>query len=151
MIEAPLQTAPIPIPGPKVHGAIGASLLTREFEATGEEVLAPLVNQKGYGVYLYEEAVTSPLVQLQFGGRVDRAQFTPEADEPARDFTNVSGSFGVLLTPTQETTFAFSVARAARNPALEELYFHGPHGGNNAFENGDPDLESEKAEWNFFC
>jgi iron complex outermembrane receptor protein len=40
---------------------------------------------------------------------------------------------------------AFSVARAARNPALEELYFHGPHAGNNAFENGDPDLQSERA------
>jgi iron complex outermembrane recepter protein len=40
---------------------------------------------------------------------------------------------------------AFSVARAARNPALEELYFHGPHPGNNAFENGDPTLQSEHA------
>ena len=40
---------------------------------------------------------------------------------------------------------AASVARAARPPALEELYFFGPHLGNFAFEIGNPDLESERA------
>jgi iron complex outermembrane recepter protein len=49
------------------------------------------------------------------------------------------------LLPNESTTVAFSLARAARNPALEELYFHGPHAGNNAFENGDPNLDSEHA------
>jgi iron complex outermembrane receptor protein len=47
--------------------------------------------------------------------------------------------------PSDATTLAFSLARAARNPALEELYFHGPHPGNNAVENGNPDLGSEQA------
>jgi iron complex outermembrane recepter protein len=127
----------------KLHGAIGGSVLTREFEATGEEALSPLVNQKGFAAYLYEELNASSLVQLQFGGRVDRATFKPEADEPNADFTNVSGSFGLVLTPTEPVSLAFSVARASRNPALEELYFHGPHPGNNAVENGNPDLDSE--------
>ena len=39
---------------------------------------------------------------------------------------------------------ALSLARAARNPALEELYFFGPHPGNLAFEIGNPDLQSER-------
>ncbi len=127
----------------KLHGAIGGSVLTREFEATGEEALSPLVNQKGFAAYLYEEINASSLVQLQVGGRVDRATFKPEADEPNTDFTNFSGSFGLVLTPTEPVSLAFSVARASRNPALEELYFHGPHPGNNAVENGNPDLDSE--------
>jgi iron complex outermembrane receptor protein len=42
-------------------------------------------------------------------------------------------------------TFAFSLARAARNPALEELFFFGTHHGNFAFEIGNPDLKSEHA------
>ena len=42
-------------------------------------------------------------------------------------------------------TIAVSLARAARNPALEELYFFGPHPGNFAFEIGNPELGSEKA------
>jgi iron complex outermembrane recepter protein len=127
----------------KLHGAIGGSVLTREFEATGEEALSPLVNQKGFATYLYEELNASSLVALQFGGRVDRATFKPQADEPNTDFTNFSGSFGLLVTPAEPVSLAFSVARASRNPALEELYFHGPHPGNNAVENGNPDLNSE--------
>ncbi len=129
----------------KVRGAIGGSLLTREFEASGEEALSPLVDQKGYAAYLYEEVNASSRVSVQFGGRVDHSKFTPAADEPLTDFTNVSGSFGVVVTPTETTSIALSVARASRNPALEELYFHGPHPGNNAVENGNTDLESEHA------
>lgn len=129
----------------RMKGSIGATVLTRSFLTEGEEVLSPAVDQKGFAAYLYEEVGASPHVQVQFGGRVEHSAFTPAADEPAADFTNVSGSAGLLLLPNDATTVAFSVARAARNPALEELYFHGPHAGNNAFENGDPGLQSEKA------
>jgi iron complex outermembrane receptor protein len=129
----------------RMKGSIGGSFLTRNFSASGEEALSPEVDQRGGAAYLYEEVAVTPHVQFQFGGRVDHASFEPKADEPARDFTNVSGSVGLLLLPTDQTSIAFSVARASRNPALEELYFHGPHPGNNAIENGDPNLDSEHA------
>ena len=41
---------------------------------------------------------------------------------------------GCSCVPPTQTTVALSVARASRNPALEELYFNGPHPGNFAFE-----------------
>jgi iron complex outermembrane receptor protein len=129
----------------RMSGSIGGSFLTRNFSASGEEALSPEVDQRGGAVYLYEEVATSQHTQIQFGGRVEHASFSPKADEPARDFTNVSGSLGLLFLPTDRTTIAFSLASAARNPALEELYFHGPHPGNNAIENGNPNLESERA------
>jgi iron complex outermembrane recepter protein len=129
----------------RLRGSIGGAVLTRAFETVGEEALSPAVKQRGVSGYVYEELAASSHVQVQFGGRVEHATFSPEKDEPHRDFTNVSGSVGLLLLPTDQTTIAVSVARASRNPALEELYFHGPHAGNNAFENGDPDLESEQA------
>jgi iron complex outermembrane receptor protein len=127
----------------RLKGSIGGSVLTRTFSTEGEEVLSPEVDQKGYAGYLYEELSASSHASLQFGGRVERAQFTPKGVEIARDFTNFSGSVGLLLMPSDTATVAFSLARASRNPALEELYFHGPHGGNFAFENGDSSLESE--------
>lgn len=129
----------------RMKGSIGGTVLTRSFSADGEEVLSPAVDQKGFAAYWYEEIAATPHVQVQFGGRLEHQKFEPAADEPASDFTNVSASAGLLLLPSDTTTVAFSVARAARNPALEELYFHGPHGGNNAFENGDPTLVSEQA------
>jgi iron complex outermembrane recepter protein len=129
----------------RMTGSIGGSVLTRNFSASGEEALSPEVDQRGGAVYLYEEIAASQHTQIQFGGRVEHASFKPQTDEPVRDFTNLSGSVGLLLLPTDQTTIAFSLASASRNPALEELYFHGPHPGNNAIENGNPDLESERA------
>jgi iron complex outermembrane receptor protein len=52
------------------------------------------------------------------------------------------------LTPSaanERLTFAVSLARAGRNPALEELFYFGPHPGNFAFEIGNPDLRPEHA------
>jgi len=43
------------------------------------------------------------------------------------------------------SSIAVSVARTSRYPALEELYFYGPHPGNFAFEIGNPDLDAEHA------
>ena len=126
-----------------MKGSIGGSFLTRNFSTAGEEVLSPEVDQRGSAVYLYEEIAASPHVQVQFGGRYERASFEPIADEPTRVFNNVSGSVGLLFLPTDQTTVSFSLARASRNPALEELYFHGPHPGSAAVENGNPDLDSE--------
>ena len=127
----------------RLTGTVGLQGLTRAFSAEGEEALSPKVDQKGVSVFLYEEAALSPHVALQFGGRVDHAAFTPEEGFAARSFTNASASAGLLLHPSEQTTVAFSLARASRNPALEELYFHGPHPGNNAVENGDDSLVSE--------
>ncbi len=129
----------------RMKGSIGGNFLTRNFSAIGEESLSPEVDQRGGAAYLYEEVAATPHVQLQFGGRLEHASFDPKAEQPPRDFTNFSGSVGLLFLPTDQTTIAFSLAHASRNPALEELYFHGPHPGNNAIENGNPDLDSEHA------
>jgi iron complex outermembrane receptor protein len=130
----------------RLKGSIGAWALDRAFDAQGAEALSPAVDQRGFAAFAYEE-VTWPHVTFQFGGRVDNAKFEP-AGEPERDFTNVSGSVGLLLRPqaaNDRLTVAASLARAARNPALEELFFFGLHHGNFAIELGNPDLESERA------
>ena len=118
--------------------------MRRSFEAIGEEALSPPVDQRSVSAFTYQEAAW-PHVTLQFGGRVERASFSPDEGLPSRDFTNVSGSLGVLFRPSDQTTVAVSLARAVRNPALEELYFFGPHAGNFSFEIGNPDLEAERA------
>jgi iron complex outermembrane recepter protein len=54
---------------------------------------------------------------------------------------------GLLIRPAaakDNFVIAASLARAARPPALEELYFFGPHLGNFAFEIGNPSLVSER-------
>ena len=130
----------------RLTGTVGGWAMNRQFSAVGEEALAPPVQERGAALFFYEE-LTWPHVTFQFGARVNRASFDPEEDLPSRTFTDTSGSIGLLLRPRaaeDKFTIALSLARAARNPALEELYFFGPHPGNFAFEVGNASLESEK-------
>ena len=130
----------------RLKGSAGGWFLNRAFGATGEEALSPDVDQRGLAAFLYEE-VTWPHFTFQFGARLDHTRYEPLL-EPARTFTSGSGSLGLLFTPAatnERLTFALSLARAARNPALEELFYFGPHPGNFAFEIGNPQLRPEHA------
>ena len=130
----------------RLKGSIGGSVLGRAFDAAGAEALSPAVDQRGFAAFLYEE-LTWPHVTFQFGGRIDRTNYEPDG-EPELDFTSGSGSVGLLLRPAaadDRVTIALSVARAGRNPAIEELFFFGAHPGNFAFEVGNPNLKPEHA------
>jgi iron complex outermembrane receptor protein len=130
----------------RLKGSVGGWYLNRAFGASGEEALSPDVDQRGFAVFLYEE-VTWPHFTFQYGGRLDHTNYEPLGEE-ARSFTSGSGSVGLLFTPAaakERLTFAVSLARAARNPALEELFYFGPHPGNFAFEIGNPNLRPEHA------
>ncbi len=130
----------------RMKGSVGGWVLNRAFDATGEEALSPAVDQQGFATFLYEE-VTWPHMTFQFGGRVDHTSYQPNG-EPERSFTTGSGSVGLLIRPAaadDRLTIAFSAARAARSPALEELFYFGAHPGNFAFEVGNPDLDPEHA------
>jgi iron complex outermembrane receptor protein len=130
----------------RLKGSLGGWFLNRAFDAIGEEALSPAVDQRGFAAFLYEE-VTWPHLTFQFGARVDDATYEPHG-EPVRDFTTGSGSLGLLLRPgaaDDRITVAVSLAYASRIPALEELFYFGPHPGNFAFEVGNPALDPEKA------
>jgi iron complex outermembrane recepter protein len=129
----------------RLVGSVGAWFLSRAFEAIGEEALSPPVDQQAYAAFLYEE-VESPHATLQFGGRFDRTSYRPDQGLRPRDFNEFSGSVGLLLKPkaaNDNFVVALSVAQASRYPALEELYYFGPHPGNLAFEVGNEDLDAE--------
>jgi iron complex outermembrane receptor protein len=131
----------------RLVGSFGGWFMNRAFEAIGEEALSPPVDQQAYAGFVYEE-VESPHATLQFGGRLDHAAYEPEGGLRPRDFTEFSGSVGLLIKPQaakDNFVIAFNVARAARYPALEELYYFGPHPGNLAFEIGNPNLAAEHA------
>ena len=134
-------------PTGRLSGTIGGWVLRRDFSASGEEALSPPVKERAAAIFFYEE-VTWSHATFQFGARLNHVSFDPEEDLISRDFTDGSGSIGLLLRPAaanDQITLAISLARASRNPALEELYFFGPHPGNFAFEIGNPNLESEHA------
>ncbi len=130
----------------RLKGSAGGWFLNRDFDAIGAEALSPAVGQRAAAGFLYEE-LTWPHATIQFGGRVDRTSYDPTG-EASRGFTTGSGSLGLLLRPSagnESLTLALSLARAARAPSLEELFYFGLHPGNFAFEVGNPDLRPEHA------
>ncbi len=127
-----------------LRGSFGLQALHREFSATGVEALSPPVTQRELAAFAFEE-VPLGAVTLQAAARLDHARYRPDGDLPPRDFTELSLSLGAAWTPREDLALAASLSRAARRPALEELYFYGLHIGNFAFEVGSADLESEHA------
>jgi iron complex outermembrane receptor protein len=130
----------------RLKGSMGAWIFDRAFDAVGAEAVSPAIDQRAFAAFLYEE-LTWPHVTVQFAGRVDHTKYEP-FEEDDRDFTSGSGSVGLLFRPAaadDRLTVAVSTALAGRNPALEELFYFGPHPGNFAFEIGNPDLDPEHA------
>lgn len=131
-------------------GTFGVRGEHRDYSAAGEEALAPPTTQASVSAFLYEELAFRH-VSVQFGSRVDHTSFATDGAAverpglPDRAFTNLSASLGFLGYLRDDLTVAVNLARAARNPSLEELYNLGPHAGNFAFEIGDPALPTEIA------
>ena len=61
-----------------------------------------------------------------------------------RAFTGMSASAGIRIDTWNGGAFIGNFTRSYRAPALEELYFFGPHAGTRAFDIGDSTLAAEK-------
>jgi iron complex outermembrane receptor protein len=133
----------------RLKGTFGFWGTHRSYSSQGAEALAPPTTQNTAAAFVYEE-LTFKHFAVQFGGRVDKTGFSPDGaavERPEltdRNFTEFSGSLGLVGHLRDDLTLAVNLARAARNPSLEELYNFGPHPGNFAFEIGNPELAAEK-------
>lgn len=151
----------------RFHGKFGVWGKHRDYEAAGEEALAPPTIQSALAGFVYEELHAGEIFRFQLGARVENNDYDPEErliaehDEESdhdegehdeeleppeakpRSFTGFSGSAGVHVTLPSGHALVVNFTRSYRAPALEELYNFGPHVGNLTFEIGNPDLERE--------
>lgn len=131
----------------KLSGRFGAWGLHRNFEASGDEALAPPTTQTAFAVFALE-TLDFEKASVQFGGRVETNRYKPTATLargvlPDRTFTGFSGAIGLRVPTWKGGAFVANYSHSYRAPALEELYNEGPHPGNLAFEIGDPSLRRE--------
>ena len=118
----------------RLKGSVGAWVLDRAFDAVGAEALSPAVDQNGFAAFAVRRghlaARDAPVrrprrsLALHACGR-DRADLH---DRLRLRRYAVSAGRG----RTTRVTIAVSLARSARYPALEELFYFGPHPGNFA-------------------
>lgn len=125
------------------RGAIGMQGSSRDFTARGEESFTPPSLTRSWGLFLFEEFGIGAL-RWQLGARWERQETSvDEVDVPDRSLAGLSGSLGVVWSPTADYALAVSVARSAKLPNAEELYSNGPHAATRAYEIGDPTLDVE--------
>lgn len=131
----------------RYSGRFGFWGMHRDFEAVGEEALAPPTIQNAFALFGVQ-GFDWERVSLQFGGRLETNHYRPEPTDsrgvlPNRSFTGFSGAAGIRVGTWKGGSFVANYSHSYRAPALEELYNLGPHAGNLAFEIGDPNLKRE--------
>lgn len=144
---------------PKVgdfEGEIGFEV-TEKQQTLKSGHLTPTADVSKRAIYLFEEADYDKWL-VQFGARYDTHDveapmnddnehfehlgFFDESNNE-RDFSVFSGSLGATYRIDNNWSLAGNLARGFRAPSIFELYAGGEHGGVQAFQIGNPDLEAE--------
>ncbi len=124
-------------------GAFGLQHTDREFSAVGEEAFVPPVDTTDTGLFWVGEREFENF-SLETGVRIGRVSHEPSVG-PDQDFTPFATSIGLVIPFSDGWTLGLLADYSSRAPVAEELYSNGPHLVTNAFELGDPDLDSETA------
>ena len=124
-------------------GAFGFQHTDREFSAIGEEAFVPPVDTRDTGVFWVAERSFDNF-DLETGLRLGRVKHDPQAGSN-EDFTTYAASVGLVMPFSDELQLGLVADYSSRAPVAEELFSNGPHLVTNAFEVGDPDLDSERA------
>jgi iron complex outermembrane receptor protein len=131
-------------------GTSGAQYLNRSEKIVGEEVFLPPSRQKQIGFYTLQTYVSGPF-RFEGGARVELSHLTATANaqtatlDESDHFTALSGSLGGQYEFSTGWRAGLSLAHSERAPFVNELFANGPHGGDETFEVGDPNLKKEKS------
>ncbi len=131
------------------HGALGFNVYGRRLDVGGDEAFTPGDNNLQFALFTFQEIPLNEKLRLQAGLRGElyhiqtrTNEFFPDIDKE-RSGVNFSASSGLNYQPNDKFELGFQLARAYRNPSLEELFAFGPHLGAGAFEIGDENLDVE--------
>jgi iron complex outermembrane receptor protein len=131
-------------------GTSGVQYLERNAQIRGEEKFLPDSRQKQTGLFTLQTYVDGP-VRIEGGARVEFSKLNADEDdqlgtpERSRNFTTLSGSLGGQYEFVRGWRAGLSLSHSERAPAIDELFANGPHGGSQAFEVGNPDLDPERS------
>jgi len=140
------------------EGEVGFEITQKEQNLISGH-LTPSADVDKKAVYVFEEADYDQWL-VQFGARYDWVNvFAPldgnnehfvendifNATNNEQDFAVWSGSLGATYRLNEQWSLAGNLARGFRAPSVFELYAGGEHGGVQAYQIGNPDLEEEIA------
>ena len=132
-------------------GTSGIQYLNRDAKIMGEEVFLPPSRQKEAGLFTLQ-TYENGRWRFEAGARIERSQLTAQAFEQTETlqdesdkFTSLSGSIGGQYEFSPGWRAGLSISHSERAPFVNELFANGPHGGDETFARGDPNLSQEKS------
>jgi len=132
------------------QGALGASIVYRDFAAGGLTSIPPTVETTAAG-FVLQEAAFGPLT-LRASARLTIQTTTPNREQKTgigfvrhRLFSGVAAAVDATCNVTQDLLMSASVMHTFRPPSIDELFSEGPHLASYSFDVGNPDLAAERA------
>ncbi len=126
------------------RGSTGIQYLHRDFFAEGAEAYVPPNLTDQFAIFTLQEFGAGPF-QLEAAARFETTDVEAPPIGIQRDFQTFSGALGFIYEGDNALRAGINVSRAERAPSAEELFSDGPHIATQAFEIGDPNLETESA------
>lgn len=131
--------------------SIGVNGMTQNNSNRGEEALIPEYSLFDIGAFMYLQKIwgnTTMSGGLRFDHRSLNSKTFFEGNDLKfaafdKDFSNISGSIGFAIQPSDLVTIKLNAARGFRAPNMPELASNGAHEGSNRYEYGDKNLKSE--------
>lgn len=128
--------------GGELESAAGFQAFARDFVADGEEAYVPASVTDDFGAFLVQRWDTGAW-GLEGGLRLETRDI--ETAAAARSFDTFSLSGSAFWRPKSNTFLALTLSSNERAPTDVELFADGEHVATSTVENGDPDLDVEKA------
>ena len=127
-----------------LRGSTGLQYTHRDFFAVGAEAYVPPNLTDQVAIFTLQELGTGPF-QLEAAARAEFTKVKAQTLGIANDYDTFSGALGVVYEGIDGIRIGLNGSRAERAPSAEELFSDGPHIATQAFEIGDPDLDTERA------
>lgn len=132
-----------------MEGVIGFQSERSDFFVAGAEAFLPPTVTESNSLFFFEDITRGPL-SFQFGGRYDHIETSSRTndifgDGRSRTFNNMSGSAGVVYSPNEDYSGAFTITYAERAPTYQELFANGDHAATGTFQTGDFNLGAENS------
>ncbi|MDC8755556.1 TonB-dependent receptor [Erythrobacter sp. sf7] len=130
--------------GGVLRGSTGLQYQHRDFFAVGAEAYVPPNLTDQVAIFTLQELGTGPF-QIEAAARAEFTNVEAQTLGIERDYDTFSGALGVVYEGIEGIRIGLNGSRAERAPSAEELFSNGPHIATQAFEIGNPDLDTESA------
>ena len=126
-----------------IEGTAGLQFSDTDFNAVGEEAFITATQSNSLGLFIFEAREYTNGFGWEGGLRLEEVE-RDNVTFGSRDFTMLSGSFGIHRHWDNGLFLGAQVSVAERAPNESELFANGAHLATDQYEVGNPDMDVER-------